>query len=585
MTIRAIAGLAVLNLFVLGVGAGVLWGVRGWRSWTEVVRLSGVAYLLGVAALFVVLTLELVAGVSFGAASIALTGVGLVLCGLLVGRKRGHGARRSGSRGAPLVGPTLVVAVFVGAILVYLEALFRPGRLSGFGWDDSASWVPKAKGIYFSRGIDAEFFASLPGPSYPPGLPVLNAAAFHAMGSADAVTLHLEPWFLAIGFAAAVAGLLWPRVRSWILLPLLLLMLLMPDLRNRATGLYADVPLGYLLAVAALLVLLWIEDSRSWKLWAATLLLSGAMLTKREGILFAVCIVGAGLVATFRERRRAWPRLGAVAVVAFGLALPWRIWFMAKDIPSDAPEAGYLGIFDHLDRLWPSLELVISVFFDYELWLLVPTLAIASALLAFLAGARREAVFAVTLLVTSVVGSAWTYWSNPSLEIGRGDGLANRVVGSPLLMLAVLLPLLLELAWRDRSGARVATGSSVHRSLRSGRTVLAVSIVVVALAAYPAITLADGAPKFPSYDDCVQAPVEGEKVRVVFGYAETYSEANALLDRVLEVGFQGTEVAQDGCGRLRVSLDDVPSLAIGEEVADEARTVALEPSLEHDPDD
>ena len=60
------------------------------------------------------------------------------------------------------------------------------------------------------------------------------------MGSADAVTLHLQYWFLGIGFAAAVAGLLWNRVHAGILLPLVLLMLLMPDLRNRAADLYGD---------------------------------------------------------------------------------------------------------------------------------------------------------------------------------------------------------------------------------------------------------------------------------------------------------------------------------------------------------
>ena len=47
MTLRAIGGLLVFNLFILGVGAGVLWGIRGWRWWTELVRLIGVAYFLG----------------------------------------------------------------------------------------------------------------------------------------------------------------------------------------------------------------------------------------------------------------------------------------------------------------------------------------------------------------------------------------------------------------------------------------------------------------------------------------------------------------------------------------------------------
>jgi hypothetical protein len=579
MTVRAILGLAALNVFVLAVGGCVLWALRGWRTWLDLVRLCGIAYFLGIASLFVVLTLELVLGIPFGAASVALTGVGLGIAGVLVGRRRGREAPAAGSLPAAVVRPWLLGAVLVAAIVVYLEALFRPGRLSGMGWDVWGSWLPKAKSIYYSGGIDAELFASLPGPSYPPGLPALHAAAFHAMGSADAVTLHLEQWFLAIGFAAAVAGLLVRQVRGWILLPLLLLLLLMPDVRNRATDLYADVPLGYLLAVAALLVLLWIEDRHSWKLWAGALLMSGAMLTKREGILFAACIVAAALVVTVRDRRRAWPRIALAAALALALALPWRVWFTLQDIPSDAPEAGYFGVLDHLDRFWPSVELVLSTFFDYDLWLLVPTLVLAAAVLAFLAGARREAAFAVTLLATSVLGSAWTYWSNPSLEISRADGLVNRVVGSPLLMLGALLPLLVERAWSGMQERRERPAVAEPR-----RIALAAGLVALALVAYPAITVAGGSPRFPGYDDCIAPPVESRRVRVVFGYAETYPQAIEIRDQALRVGFEGTEAAQDGCGRVRVALDDVPSLEIGQDVVEEARRAGLFPTLEGDPD-
>jgi len=57
-----------------------------------------------------------------------------------------------------------------------------------------------------------------------------------------------------------------------------------------------------------------------------------------------------------------------------------------------------------------------------------------------------------------------------------------------------------------------------------------------------------------------------------------------LRDRSLEVGFQGTEAAQDGCGRVRVAVDGIPSIAVGEEIVREARTVGLAPTLELDPD-
>ena len=81
MTLRAIAGLLLLHLFFLGVGAGVLWGLRGWRTWTEFGRLAGLAYLLGIASLTIVLTLALVSGLPFGPPLV-------LLCGLRTDRRR-----------------------------------------------------------------------------------------------------------------------------------------------------------------------------------------------------------------------------------------------------------------------------------------------------------------------------------------------------------------------------------------------------------------------------------------------------------------------------------------------------------------
>src|SRR5919106_6070470 len=90
MTLRAIAGLLAFNVFVLAVGAGVLWGLRGWRWWTELARLAGVAYLLGVASLVVVCTLELVVGIPFEPWTILASGAALVAGGVLLGSREGR---------------------------------------------------------------------------------------------------------------------------------------------------------------------------------------------------------------------------------------------------------------------------------------------------------------------------------------------------------------------------------------------------------------------------------------------------------------------------------------------------------------
>jgi hypothetical protein len=109
-----------------------------------------------------------------------------------------------------------------------------------------------------------------------------------------------------------------------------------------------------------------------------------------------------------------------------------------------------------------------------------------------------------------------------------------------------------------------------------------VLIVVGAALLYPLAVLAfSGAPEFPSRDCVVPITGEGE-YEVVFGYRDTSREAVELRDQVLAVGFTGTEVEEDGCGRFRISVDDVPSQEIGDEVIRQARTVGLEPTLEQE---
>ncbi len=108
-------------------------------------------------------------------------------------------------------------------------------------------------------------------------------------------------------------------------------------------------------------------------------------------------------------------------------------------------------------------------------------------------------------------------------------------------------------------------------------------VVAVAVLAYPLLVLGfSGAPAFPSRTDCVVAPTGVGEYRVVFGYRDSELEAVELRDRALEVGFQGTEISRDGCGRVRVAVDDIPSREVGEEVIRQARTVDLDPTLEQE---
>lgn len=597
MTIRAIAGLVVFNLTVLGVGAAILWGLGALRWWTELVRLAGVAYLLGLGSLMILLTFELVLGVPITLVTSAVSLVGLAAAGLALGLRLGH-AR------PPLRPPewyfpriSLFAAASLAGLVVYFEGLFRAARLSSIlgEWDGWWFWVPKAKAIYFFGRLEPELLAFFPdpSPSYPPGLPAVHAVAFHGMGSADDTTLHVQYWFYAVGFTAALVGLLGPRVRQNILAPLVLLIVLAPSFVARLTWTYADLPLGYLVAVAALLIILWVEERRTWQLVAATILLSGAMLTKREGILFAACVLFAAFATSWREWRAVWPRLAIGGLVAFALALPWRIWFMAHGLPSDAPSAGYLGAFTYVERAWPSLELAVTTLFESELWLIAPVLVAVAIVLASLADAWVISIYAAVFAGAAIAAATWTIWSNPSLPFTQDDAVNPivRMTGTTILVLAALTPLLLERAWSGRGERRVPSrvaragpDAFVSRSLAAWAMVLVVALAYPAamVVGYSGQTLPGGLPRFPGTSDCVAAPIPGQRVRFVVGYADSYPEAHALRERAVAAGLRAPEVSQDGCGRLRVFVDDLPTVAAGNALIAPARSVGLEPTLESD---
>jgi len=593
VTLRAIGGLLVYNLFILGAGAGVLWGVRGWRWWTDFVRLVGVAYLLGLSALMILMTSEIVLGIPIGAMTMVLSGAALVALGVVVGRLRGFttpGLRPPGWR---FPGISLFAALFLGGIVVYLESLFRADRLSGVAleWDSWAFWMPKAKELYASGRLEPEFLVLVQQlPSYPPGLATIQAGAFHAMGSADTVTLHVQYWFFAIGFAAAVIGLLAQRVRQAILFPLLLAFLVAPSLLQWITTVYADLPLGYLVAVAALLVILWIEEKEPWQLAAATVLLSGAMVTKREGLLFAACLLLAGLAASFADRRQLWRRLVAAVLIAFVLVLPWRIWFTAHGLPGDGPDTGYGAAFSHLDRVWPALELSVATLFEQELWHFAPVLAAVAVVLALLAGEWRIPLYAGTFVIAATVASTWVFWSNLGLPLTQVDWASRRYAGTTVLVLAVLTPLLLQRAWSTEPASGPAESPGPDALFRPSR----VAWVVVLLAAlshpgsmlvgYAGSGLPGARPSFPGAAGCVAAPVAGANVRLVVGYADSYPEATAMRERARAAGLGAAEASQDGCGRLRVYVDDLPTTAAAQALVAEAQAAGLRPTVELDPD-
>lgn len=109
---------------------------------------------------------------------------------------------------------------------------------------------------------------------------------------------------------------------------------------------------------------------------------------------------------------------------------------------------------------------------------------------------------------------------------------------------------------------------------------LAIGLIVAAGLTYALVALAGGTPAFPSRDDCVRPAVEEGEIEAVFGRFESEWKAVELRDQALAVGFVGTETIRDACGRMKVVLPGIPSLAVGREFAEQARTAGFEVTLE-----
>jgi hypothetical protein len=106
-------------------------------------------------------------------------------------------------------------------------------------------------------------------------------------------------------------------------------------------------------------------------------------------------------------------------------------------------------------------------------------------------------------------------------------------------------------------------------------------LVILGLAlVYPVVTLATGAPSFPTRADCVHPAIVDGDIDAVFGYFDDEKSAIRMRDRALAVGFEGTSLAWNACGRIRVAVGGIPTLEVGREFVEQARGVGFEVTIE-----
>ena len=233
----------------------------------------------------------------------------------------------------------------------------------------------------------------------------------------------------------------------------------------------------------------------------------------------------------------------------------------------------------------PGCRQTLETLFHRDLWHFAPFLALAAIIPALLGGAWRVLLYAGAFLAAGVAVVTWILWINHGVALIHDDWAIRRFVGTLVLALAVLTPLLLQRAWSSEPAVQSRVGWRPDVLLGPSR---AAWVVVLAgllshpgsmLLGYSGSGLPGGFPRFPGDAGCARAPVAGDPVRVVVGHADTsYPEANVLAVRARAAGFGATRIAQEGCGRLRVSVDDVASPATA--VIAGARDSALDLTLE-----
>ncbi|MDP9223999.1 MAG: hypothetical protein M3P18_09100 [Actinomycetota bacterium] len=107
------------------------------------------------------------------------------------------------------------------------------------------------------------------------------------------------------------------------------------------------------------------------------------------------------------------------------------------------------------------------------------------------------------------------------------------------------------------------------------------ALVLVAGIGYPVGIVSGGTPHFPKRSDCVDLATKDGEIEAVFGRFDKRAEAAARLELVIGRGFKGSEIQGDGCGRIKVVLHGIPTLAVGRALAAEARSEGLNVTLEY----
>jgi hypothetical protein len=439
--------LANLTYLLLGCALFVAAGAvdRRRETWSRL----GAAYLVGVAAVVIPASYLALLGLGVGwtlIAAVCLAAVAAAALRLRRAPEGGAGGRRTWTAGGACA---LVLACATLLVLAYAGRSFAvQPLLASDGW---TVWAAKARLLYDHPGDAPDLLRqeTYGAPSYPLGMPVLEALAFRAMGRFDGTVVDVQLLALALGFVGAVLAVTRSAARSWLAALALLAVVSAPQFLLQLGTNYADIPLALFVATGLAAAGTWLVSAARprWLLGSFVACMGMAGLLKNEGLLFAAAAAVALLAAAWASRRDA--RDAAVAVTAvLAIVIPWRIYAQARGMRpgdydlADFADPGYLA--DHADRVWPVVRELATELADPGRWGVLVWVVLASLVAASLMGRWLLAGFAAGWLALSLAGLVATYWiSFLPLESDISNS-SYRTIVTVLVGGACLVPLLLD---------------------------------------------------------------------------------------------------------------------------------------------
>jgi hypothetical protein len=579
VNVHELFGVAVLNALCVFAGLGLV-GCR-LPAARALTRLGGLVHLVGfVAVMAISVELLVIFGVrpSIGSlTAIALSlGAGGALVRLLRPPARPGEPDTSDEQSTPGL---LVGAACFGVVLFMLIDLLRLAYTQGLiAWDAWSFWTPKALAIH-EQGLDPHLFGTISAPTYPLLVPVTDASVYAFAGSMDTVPLALQFFVLFAAFVAAVAGLAHVAgARGWLTWPLLATLLVLPAGLVRLLAPQGDFLLDYFFAVGVAAAVVWLWRREPWLLLTALVVMVGVVMTKREGVPFALALAAIVALGAWRTREG---RYAAIALVALPVLaqVPWWLWLRHHGISAESSptvvEGGAIAtqVAHKPQLLLPALGAVLRATFSLAWWggaALVGAAAIAAGLL------RRETrqVSALIAMLSALLVAVFVWrllWG------GEGSGTqfessaypTRRLTGALVLTWIAVGPLLL--------GRLVAGLPDRIGRLARVPSRFAYGAAVAPAAVFLAATVLHG--DFDSVrTQCHPLTVPGA-FGVALGPRTDYVGAIALQRRVLALGFQHTEISADECGGVVLLTPNLDTRAIAESVQQEAESAHLVASI------